>query len=528
MAGPGQTPLLHGPSSANDTGVRQKVLVSHVITRLGTKGWLFVAPLVLVRFTPGSILGPALWGTATMLATAILAPALGKWADRTSRLVVITRGVILQFAAVVGATVVIVVSLSRPDGNREPDWASLLLYIVFGIIEKLGELLSDVSVKREWVPQLFNGEAARVLNSKMSQIDLTTEVVGPFIAGLIITWGSLHPDSLPALLDATDFGFVAVGALNALSFWPQLALLRSVYRSHADLLQPVPEDRLPARKGPVPPGGAWGAWCRHPGGVQLLSLSYAMLYLTVLSPHGALFTAFLQLREQPSWQLSIVRGSGALLGILGTVVRPAMGRQVGSRAADALSVCWLATWMAVALLSYEAACSSAPGNGSAPLGVTPPLLLFEAAVCLGRPGLYAFELGVLNQEQELVDQRHRSGIGAVDAALTSMGTLAMYGAGMYFSDSSQFGLLVRCSSFFVSCGACTYLVWTALYKSVKHRHAEEEHGHGHEHGHTHGHDTESHAHHEHTLQMAEMKETLDDGSYMHEHIIYEPANCIVQ
>merc|ERR1719480_388195 len=91
--------------------------------------------------------------------------------------------------------------------------------------------------------------------------------------------------------------------------------------------------------------------------------------------------------------------------------------------------------------------------------VSPMLFGFMAAVCLGRPGLYSFELGVLNQEQELVDKRHRSLVGAVDNALTSLATVVMYGSGMYWNSTEQFGMLVKCSAFFVASGAVTYLIW---------------------------------------------------------------------
>ena len=49
--------------------------------------------------------------------------------------------------------------------------------------EKLGTALSDVAVKREWAPRLFQGERLKRCNSLMSQIDLISETLGPFIAG---------------------------------------------------------------------------------------------------------------------------------------------------------------------------------------------------------------------------------------------------------------------------------------------------------------------------------------------------------
>jgi len=520
-----ESPLLARAALVNNGDVRKKLLASHAITRLGTQGWLFIAPLVLVRFTPNSILGPAVWGMITMLATAFLGPYLGKWADTASRERVITYGVLLQFVAVVGATAAIIAtaaSVEQEDASAA-NWSMLALFTAFGVVEKFGAMLSDVSVKREWTPQLFDGDRQKQVNSQMSQIDLTTEVVGAFLAGLLITLGSFLPqESLGFLGDGNTFGFVVTGLLNTLSFIPQLALLRSIYQSHAALLQPIPAEERRTRSGPVPPEGAWATWWQHPAGLQFLSLSYAFLYLTVLSPHGALLTALLQIRHVPSWQLSLLRGAGAVLGIVGTMTRPGLGRCMGDRSADALCVIWLAVWMIVAMLSFQVA------NVESVQAVSPMLFLFMAAVCLGRPGLYSFELGVLNQEQELVDKRHRSLVGAVDNALTSLATVAMYGSGMYWNSAEMFGLLVKCSAFFVASGAVIYIFWAGLYKLKRHRHVESEEGsHGHENGHSHDHGSDEHIHHPHTLQMLEMKEAREDGSFLHEHVVYDPGSCTI-
>lgn len=520
-------PLLQVPSPAglNDSSVRRRLLVSHCITRLGTQGWLFIAPLVLIRFTPAHpLLGPSFWGMVTSLAQMFLGPVLGRWADRTDRSVVVTRGVMMQFVAVAGATTVIMVARADSGAQGAPgqDWPALAAFTAFSVLEKLGTVLSDVSVKREWVPQLFTDDERKATNSIMSQIDLTTEVVGPFLAGLLIAGGALASPLIPSFVDATDFGFVATGVLNALSFWPQLALLRSIYHSHSEHLQPVNKDR----KGPVPPGGAWGTWCGHPGGLQLLSGSYALLYLTILSPHGALITAYLSDRQVTPTALSVMRGAGALVGVLGTMCINPLGRKLGERVANSLSVCWLAAFMLAAMLSFQAA--AGPNGAPGPDGLTMPLLVFMAAVCVGRLGLYAFELGVLNQEQELVDKVHSTAIGAVDNAILSLATLVMYGSGMYFSRPDQFGLLVQGSTFFVGCGAAAYIAWSILYKSKAHRHLEDDHGSEPGHGHSHGHDLGGHSHHPHTTQMEAQREAHQDGGYMHEHIIYDPSVCVAQ
>eukprot|EP00438_Fugacium_kawagutii_P036790 Skav200811 [mRNA] locus=scaffold1819:71750:72238:+ [translate_table: standard] len=153
-------------------------------------------------------------------------------------------------------------------------------------------------------------------------------------------------------------------------------------------------------------------------------------------------------------------------------------------------------------------------------GLTPALLLFMASLCLARPGLYGFELGVLNTQQDLADARHRSAIGAVDEALTSFATLLVYGSGLVLGRPDQFAILVDSSTFFVSSGAVVYLVWICLYHSHRHRHDVPGEEHVHEHGHEHG----CEHNHSHTLQQ---EEAMTDG--WHEHIhFHKPKICTVQ
>ena len=316
--------------------------------------------------------------------------------------------------------------------------------------------------------------------------------------------------------DAEAAGFVVVGILNALSFLPQLSLLLEIYAARTEKLQPLPAEQVQRKANPlVAKVEAWKAWGSHPSGIQFLSISYAMLYLTVLSPNGALLTAYLMQRGVTSWQLSLLRGAGAILGVLGVMAHPILSRLIGSRPAEAFSVTWLAGSVMLALVAFREA-PQAPGLG-------PALLIFMVAICVARAGLYSFELAVLNTEQELADARHRSAIGSVDTALVSIATLMMYGSGLILDKPAQFHILITCSVCFVTMAAVIYWLWVLLFHSHGHRHAATkvagDYSHEHDHGHGHG-DID----HPHTLQQ---QEALDDDGW-HEHLHYHPPTfCAV-
>eukprot|EP00811_Abedinium_folium_P028302 NODE_4369_length_1900_cov_14.602369.p1 GENE.NODE_4369_length_1900_cov_14.602369~~NODE_4369_length_1900_cov_14.602369.p1 ORF type:complete len:512 (+),score=132.34 NODE_4369_length_1900_cov_14.602369:145-1536(+) len=462
-------------------------------------------------------MGPAVWGTATMLATLFMGPSLGKWADKTNRRHVVKTGVSMQAMAVVGATLTLFVfsALLPPQKNSWLNALAVFTFTVFGIIEKLGMNLSDVSVKREWAPRLLPGpkdadDKSSLLartNSQMSQIDLATEVFGPFIAGLLITTAKIEffSNLITKIMLPVDAGFIAVGILNALSFAPQLRLLLQIYNARSSSLQPIPPEKVTAKQGPVPPSGAWCVWAKHPGGLQLLSLSFAMCYLTVLSPHGLLLTAYLMMAKVPSWELSLLRGAGAAVGLLGVMGHDKFAKCIGEVPANAMCILELAIAMGTALFSFQYTLGIP--------GMSMPMFIFMAAVCLGRPGLYAFELGILNTELDLADAPARSRIGAVDNALQACFTLIMYAAGMVLSTPEDFGILVLASSICIAAAALMFFVWAACFTTHTHRHGQpnDDAAGGHYHDHTH------------TMQQME---TMATGNGVHTHVHFHPS-CVL-
>lgn len=159
----------------------------------------------------------------------------------------------------------------------------------------------------------------------MQNIDLLAETVGPMLAGAVLAFSGS-----PLL------GFGAVAVANAISFMPEYLLLRNVFhqcerlqvvtghltelglhhvhfgslpsvqsaflclsclssrrlstcRSLRVLAPPGQASRSPARSDPGLRSSfarSWSVWFTHPGGVPLITLAYAALYFTALSPHG--------------------------------------------------------------------------------------------------------------------------------------------------------------------------------------------------------------------------------------------------
>ena len=213
------------------SSARSRLLASHLCTKLGSKGWEFATPLLLLRFSPdgaGSLMAPTLFGLVVFLLKFVLGPAAGMWMDRTPRLQVIKKGLALQSIGVVAALCVygLLVATQRYDELPALPWTLIGLMIGCGVVEALGALISSVAVKKDWVPTIWSPEDSATsaelasINTWMSYIDLGAEIVGPLVAGLAL------------LLLGDGAGFVLIGAVNVVTFGVELQLLLAVYQSN--------------------------------------------------------------------------------------------------------------------------------------------------------------------------------------------------------------------------------------------------------------------------------------------------------
>eukprot|EP00968_Pinguiococcus_pyrenoidosus_P007352 scaffold489_cov259-Pinguiococcus_pyrenoidosus.AAC.30 len=76
-------------------------------------------------------------------------------------------------------------------------------------------------------------------------------------------------------------------------------------------------------------------------------------------------------------------------------------------------------------------------------GVPTGIALFAACICLSRIGLYGFDLGLLELEQLIVDERFRSAAGSVENALCALAELGVYAMSIVLPHPSQFIFQVR-------------------------------------------------------------------------------------
>lgn len=537
---------LDRPLCARDFGKLAKIawrmILSHGVNMLGSKAWEFAIPLLLIRLSGGRLIAPAMLGIVTTSAEFFLGPSVGRWTDTvSSRLSLVSAGAGIQAAATLCMLVLVLIaravgcgSTAAPVwfGGQRANFGGLLFVgiCICGISEVLGRLITSVSVERDWVPTAFEDAGELTLariNARMANVDLLAEILGPLLAGVLCS-----------LASTTIIGFSIVAMLNIVSFAPQLWLLASAQRHCAALKAPriVSGSFAGQETSESAEQGAWQSFWRHPSGVAMLTVSYALLFFTVLSSHDVVLTAFLAQVGLDPIALSMFRAFGASAGVVGAT----SFEIIANRSSDAgwtagvfIGMQTAAVFIAAGSLSLHiGGTEQAPGwLGHAPSYFVP----FLISIVVSRIGLYGFDVGFSTLSQGLVDERHRGGVGAVTRGLCAFAQLCMYAAtsvAMPGTSSSGFNVLVLMSACSIGGAAGVFAIWRCLYHEHEHFHVEDMqeealghgHVHGHEHGHSHSHGAEHLHEHSHTIQQLRALSGSTDGPHKglrkHKHVHY--------
>ncbi|KAL9190119.1 hypothetical protein ACHAXT_007330 [Thalassiosira profunda] len=511
------------------------ILLSSTLSRLGSRSWEFAAPLLVLSWSPGSLTAPALLGLACALSRAVVSPWLGGKADGWNRMHTVLVGTGMQALGClvsVGALVIWNELLSVGDSITSARIISLVVVVTAGVVETLGAQLASVAVKKEWVPIVFDArnrgntpdagdDTTRqktkggllsciatptidlaFMNTTMTNIDLVAAMVGPIVAGWILQILSGKDGSMQR-------GFAVIALINAVSFVPEVILLKGVYNSCPALQRhraEVEEDDL-QRSGIHNPHnendsyvdgehtsnrGAghsnitrsnsnetnpWRIWIDHPSGLPLLTLSLASLYLTALSPSGVVLTAYLITIGLSPSAIGMFRAVGALAGVVGIALFSLFRHWGETDAADNMhidetvaaaeraasaksierlrrvSLAFLLSEVVSVLMAAAAFALCQSSNimedaSFAESGSSLPwqIVLFMGSIVASRAGLYSFDVGVLEIEQYVIDERYRNAVGSVEGALCSLAEMGMYILSIALPDPSDFGWQVGVSA----------------------------------------------------------------------------------
>ncbi len=429
------------------SAVAKKLLLGRFLTRSGDQAWDFAVPLVLLKILPGELRVAALYYFLVRLLHVIFLPRLSSYIDKESRPKAAKVGIFLQlFGVLIGGISVFFLSAIS---STEPQWGSIVPLCVFGalilggILASLGSAFMDIAIANDLVPASVDQSELAPFNSRLRQVDLITEVSAPILAGVLLLMETSH---FPL------FGFLVIVLWNLVSFFPEYFLLNSIFRDRPDLLkEKITVGRSIQVKFLAKFTRGWRAFFKQP--VALAVLAYAILWLSVLSPHGVLLTAFLKdAWHIPEWEIGVFRGMGAFFGVGATFLFPKVVKRFGLVIASQYFV-WLQACCVILALS----CFSVTG--------TIGQIGFLFFILCSRIGLYGFSLGEMQIRQIGIHENVRGEVNGFANALTSIATLGLYGAGTLLPATTDFPYLILLSVLSVLLAAGVFTFWRGRHDS---------------------------------------------------------------
>lgn len=401
--------------------IEKRILMSRLLTRSGDQAWDFVVPLALLHIFPGHLQMAALYYLIVKLGVLLMTPILGRWVDRSARSTVIRRGIGIQFFSVL-AGFAFFYFLDKQSHNdpgvflNGPEKIFFVGLAVAGVLASLGSVITEISVGNDLTPLLVPPERLTFFNSWLQRVDLMTEVVSPILAGLLFL---IQPSGAHLL------GLFLVAAWNVISFVPEHFILSGLIGR--DLLG---KDRL---QGQMSAKRLFGfdfiKLKRNP--LLFLIFSNALLWLSVLSPHGVLLTGYLKDEVNlPEFEIGLFRGLGAIFGLISTLTFPYFVKRIGLTKATGGHLLFQLGALGFAIAAFATAGSSWA------------IYLFLAGILLSRIGLYGFSNGEFELRQRLIPEFERGELNSFSSAMTTFATLILFAAGSVFPQTKDFEYLV--------------------------------------------------------------------------------------
>ena len=406
-----------------------RIFIARFLTRFGDQAWVFAVPLVIVGIYPHSLRPAAVYYLARCIGETLFAGRVSEIIDTHPRKFVVKLGIGIQFFGSLIAIIIVYFMSKKAETSAFFSSAqSILLFsglIVMGILSSLGAILTEISVGQDWLPEILSQGELASANAMLKRLDLVAEVAAPFLAGLAFTFLAI-----PAL------AFGVIGIFNVVSFALEFYFLNAVLQSvGGSLNQKRVQPRTPKKRGFIALLKLNLSNVRELLRLESAPVIFAMvlLHFSVLSPHGVLMTAFLKSAWNVSeFNLSLLRGFGAIMGVISTFIFSKMVHKYGMFLTAQLGIHSQAIFLILSLLSFY-------------LFDTIGALWFLICLVLSRIGLYLFSLSDKQYRQLTIPPQHRGRLNGTASSLNSFVSILLYSAASIFSDIQSFTYLCAIS-----------------------------------------------------------------------------------
>lgn len=189
--GPGKPPDSPGAGTPSSLRISRsltfRLYTSHFLSTWNSR--LFEAAVVyfLAAIFPDNLLPISIYALLRNVVAIALTAPVGAWIDRGNRLTVVRTSIVGQRISVAASCGFFWVMLWRPGMGRRATYGLFAATVVLACIEKLSACINLVSVERDWVVVITEGNesARRVMNARLRRIDLFCKLVGPLAISLI-------------------------------------------------------------------------------------------------------------------------------------------------------------------------------------------------------------------------------------------------------------------------------------------------------------------------------------------------------
>lgn len=416
--------------------VERRLLLGRLLTRSGDQAWDFVIPFALLHVFPGRLQIAAFYYLIIKLGTFFLTTSAGKWIDANQRLRVVSAGVWVQFVAVLGGIFTFYYLDKIVHGGLGFSDVSVLIVFavlcIFGILASIGSVITDIAVGNDLAPSLVSSERLTWFNSWLRRIDLGTEVGAPIAAGLIYSLGS---NSLHLL------GLAVIAIWNLASFVPEFLLLRNIVNNAKDLKVVTNSTQnwkdllqVDIKKAVTNP-------------IFFLIFSYALLWLSVLSPHGVLLAGYLKDQiSLPESEIGLFRGLGALFGLISTFSFPYLVNKWGLIKSSKAHLGFQGVMLAVGIFAFS-------------FDERIAIYVFLVCILFSRIGLYGFSNGEFELRQRLIPEAKRGELNSLSYLMTTLATLVLFVLGSLLPNTEDFKYLVYGSFVAVLAANAVFFRW---------------------------------------------------------------------
>jgi iron-regulated transporter 1 len=449
----------------NRTLYRNLILSRHLGSALLQRMWEFSVIMLLTVIGPSNSFHLiATYGITVNLTIALFSPSIGSYIDEANRLRAVVLVTSMQNTCVVGCCICFIIVLW---GHIATGWALSLcvgLIHVGGALNMLFQGLSNIILEREWVVVLAEDDDAwlRSITTNLKAIDLSSNVVAPFLVSVIQSVGSNC--AVAWTLSILNFLMIYLQYLALLRIYQEVPALakkdRGVQRSDHDAqvgddavyLDKTEEGLerghttelhvcykritqkfshffglIESRFSAVFRNGFLHAQIYARQRTFLPGLAMAILYFTVLTFHNTMLAYLLSQGLNLNY-VAMAQGGSAAMGVLGTLSYKWAATRFGT-----VGVGIVGLWQQVACLTVAVAALYVPLwrrdrhiYDKDVNVVSIATAAFMGSVGLSRLGLIAFDVAGAQLFQYLVDEESRGVVGGFQRTLESMFELLMY------------------------------------------------------------------------------------------------------